>query len=186
MKELPVRAARWSALNPWRAITGWMVFVVLCLGVGIAVGTHNATTEDYRVGEASRAEAMASEGHLQRKPVEQVLVSAKSGALDRQAAESAARAVAARMRKLPEVEGVAEPRTSGSGKVLMVQVTMRGGRSWMHASTSVRCARKPPQCRRPIRICWWRRPGAPPSARAWTLSAAVTWRSPRRSPCRSP
>lgn len=126
MKELPVRAARWSALNPWRAITGWLVFVVLCLSAGIAVGTHNATTEDYRVGEAGRAEAMASEGHLQRKPVEQVLVSARSGALDRQAAESAARAVAARMRKLPEVEGVAEPRTSGSGKVLMVQVTMRG------------------------------------------------------------
>ncbi|MFI6475395.1 MMPL family transporter [Streptomyces sp. NPDC050516] len=126
MKELPVRTARWSALHPWRAITGWVVFVVLCLGLGIAVGTHNATTEDYRVGEAGRAEAMASEGHLQRKPVEQVLVSARSGTLDQRASEAAARDIAARMTKLPEVEGVAGPRISGSGKVLLVQVTMRG------------------------------------------------------------
>ncbi|MET9293595.1 MMPL family transporter [Streptomyces sp. NPDC003077] len=77
-----VRAARWSASHPWRAIAGWLVFVVLCLGSGIAVGTHNATTEDYRVGEAGRAEAMAAEGQLQRRPTEQVLISAKAEAGD--------------------------------------------------------------------------------------------------------
>ncbi|PNE38131.1 hypothetical protein AOB60_28860 [Streptomyces noursei] len=126
MRELPVRAARWSALHPWRAITGWLVFVVLCLGLGAAVGTHNATTEDYRVGEAGQAEAMASEGHLQHKPTEQVLVSARSGALDRPAAEAAARDVAARMAKLPEVESVAAPHTARNGQVIMVEVTMRG------------------------------------------------------------
>ncbi|MFI9724125.1 MMPL family transporter [Streptomyces sp. NPDC052396] len=126
MRDLPVRAARWSALHPWRAITGWLVFVVLCLGLGIAVGTHNATTEDYRVGEAGRAEAMATEGHLQRRPTEQVLVSSRSGALDRRAADQAAREVAARMAKLPEVERVAAPLAARDGQVLMVEVTMRG------------------------------------------------------------
>lgn len=90
MKQLPVRAARWSALHPWRAIVGWLVFVVLCLGIGSAVGTHGATTEDYRVGEAGRAEAMAADGHLQRRPTEQVLISARpgAGALDKAAAGS--------------------------------------------------------------------------------------------------
>ncbi|WP_438486852.1 MMPL family transporter [Streptomyces sp. S186] len=126
MRELPVRAARWSALHPWRAIIGWLVFVVLCLGLGAAVGTHNATTEDYRVGEAGRAEAMASEGHLERRPTEQVLVSARSGALDRPAAEAAARDVAARMARLPEVESVAAPRIARDGQAVMVEVAMRG------------------------------------------------------------
>ncbi|KAB7848340.1 MMPL family transporter [Streptomyces mobaraensis] len=126
MKELPVRAARWSALHPWRAIAGWLAFVVLCLGVGIAVGTDSATTEDYRVGEAGRAEAMAAEGHLERRPTEQVLISARAGALDRAAADAAARDVAARMAKLPEVEAVAAPRTAKDGRALVVEVTMKG------------------------------------------------------------
>ncbi|QTT74600.1 MMPL family transporter [Streptomyces mobaraensis NBRC 13819 = DSM 40847] len=126
MKELPVRAARWSALHPWRAIAGWLAFVVLCLGVGIAVGTDSATTEDYRVGEAGRAEAMAAEGHLERRPTEQVLISAGAGALDRAAADAAARDVAARMAKLPEVEAVAAPRTAKDGRALVVEVTMKG------------------------------------------------------------
>lgn len=128
MRELPVRAARWSALHPWRAIVGWLVFVVVCLGLGAAVGTHSASTEDYRVGEAGRAEAMAAEGHLQRKPMEQVLVSARHGAPDRRGIDAAAHEVAVRMRTLPEVESVAEPRTAHDGRapVLMVEVTMKG------------------------------------------------------------
>ncbi|KUJ67778.1 hypothetical protein ACZ90_24715 [Streptomyces albus subsp. albus] len=125
MKELPVRAARWSALHPWRAIAGWLAFVVLCLGAGIAVGTNSATTEDYRVGEAGRAEAMAAEGHLERKPTEQVLISARSGLLDKAAAGAAARDVAARMEKLPEVESVAAPRVARNGGAFMVEVTMK-------------------------------------------------------------
>ncbi|MGP4002664.1 MMPL family transporter [Streptomyces sp. 8N706] len=126
MNELPVRAARWSALHPWRAIIGWLLFVVLCLGAGIAVGTNSATTDDYRVGEAGRAEAMAAEGHLERKPVEQVLISARSGVPAGAAAAAAARDLTARMAKLPEVGSVAAPRTSRSGEVLLVEVTMRG------------------------------------------------------------
>ncbi|MBC2877833.1 MULTISPECIES: MMPL family transporter [Streptomyces] len=126
MRELPVRAARWSALHPWRAIAGWLAFVVLCLGVGIAVGTNSATTEDYRVGEAGRAEAMAAEGHLERRPTEQVLISARAGALDRAAADAAARDVAARMAKLPEVEKAAAPRAAKDGRALVVEVTMKG------------------------------------------------------------
>ncbi|MBZ4317957.1 MMPL family transporter [Streptomyces huiliensis] len=126
MKELPVRAARWSALHPWRAIVGWLAFVVLCLGAGITAGTNSATTEDYRVGEAGRAEAMAAEGHLERRPTEQVLITARFGALDRAAADAAARDVAARMARLPEVERTAAPRVAGNGEALMVEVTMKG------------------------------------------------------------
>ncbi|MBL1096415.1 MMPL family transporter [Streptomyces coffeae] len=126
MRQLPVRAARLSARHPWRMLTGWLLFVALCLGVGSALGTNKATTEDYRVGEAGRAEAMAAEGHLQRKPVEHVLITARSGALDRAAADAAAREVTDRMRKLPEVAGVAAPVRSADGTALRVDITMKG------------------------------------------------------------
>ncbi|GAA2138668.1 MMPL family transporter [Kitasatospora kazusensis] len=125
-RSITVRAAGWSASHPWRAITGWLVFVVLCLGVGSAVGTHNATTEDYRVGEAGRAEAMATAGQLQRKPVEHVLISAWSGPLDSASAAGAAEDVTDRMRRLPEVERVDPPVRSADGGTLLVTVTMRG------------------------------------------------------------
>ncbi|MGW0812450.1 MMPL family transporter [Streptomyces viridiviolaceus] len=126
MNPLTVRMARWSARHPWRAIVGWLVFVVLCLGIGTAVGTHSATTADYRVGEAGRAETMAAEGQLERRSTEQVLISSRSGPLDQSAAEAAARDLTARMRGLPEVAGVAEPVVSGDRRILMVEVALKG------------------------------------------------------------
>ncbi|WP_413800472.1 MMPL family transporter [Streptomyces iranensis] len=126
MKSLTVRMARWSARHPWRAIVGWLVFVALCLGAGSAVGTHSATTADYRVGEAGRAEALSAEGGLERRATEQVLISARSGALDRDAAEAAAGDLTARMERLPEVAGVADPQLSRDRRILMVEVALKG------------------------------------------------------------
>jgi RND superfamily putative drug exporter len=126
MKTLSVRMARWSARHPWRAIVGWLVFVALCLGVGSAVGTNSAKTADYRVGEAGRAEALAAEGHLERRSTEQVLISARSGALDPAAAGAAAKDLTARMERLPEVAGVAAPLLSADRTVLLVEVSLKG------------------------------------------------------------
>ncbi|MFF8938568.1 MMPL family transporter [Streptomyces paradoxus] len=127
MNSLTVRVARWSARHPWRAIVGWLVFVVLCLGAGSAVGMNSAKTADYRVGEAGRAEALAAEAHLERRSAEQVLISSRSGgALDRAAARAAAEDLTDRMRRLPEVAGVAEPLLSPDRETLMVEVTLKG------------------------------------------------------------
>ncbi|WP_067462661.1 MMPL family transporter [Actinomadura macra] len=120
MKNLPVRAARWSAGHPWSAIAGWFLFVALCLGVGIAVGGNPAVSADFRVGEAGRAEAMAAEGGLQQRPVERVMISG-AGAVD-----AAAQDVGDRMRRMPEVESVAAPVRSADGRVLRVDVTLKG------------------------------------------------------------
>ncbi|WP_405710391.1 MULTISPECIES: MMPL family transporter [unclassified Streptomyces] len=126
MNSFTVRMARRSARHPWRAVVGWLVFVALCLVVGGAVGTNNAKTADYRVGEAGRAEAMAAEGHLERRSTEQVLISTRSGAPDTRATEAAARDLTARMKKLPEVADVAAPLWSGDGRILMVEVALKG------------------------------------------------------------
>ncbi|MER7394421.1 MMPL family transporter [Streptomyces sp. NPDC000151] len=121
-----VKVASWSAAHPWRAIVGWLLFVVICLGASAVVGTHSATTEDYRVGKAGRAEAMATEGGLQRRPVEQIVIDSPAGSLDRAAARAAADDAAARMRKLPQVDRVEHPVVAENGEVLMVQVVMKG------------------------------------------------------------
>ncbi|MGA5894779.1 MMPL family transporter [Streptomyces venetus] len=127
MNSMSVRMARWSARHPWRAIAGWLVFVALCLGAGSAVGTNSAKTADYRVGEAGRAEALAAEAHLERRAAEQVLISSRAGgALDQGAARAAAKELTERMRRLPEVAGVAEPLLSKDRRVLMVEVALKG------------------------------------------------------------
>ncbi|WP_281893728.1 MMPL family transporter [Phytohabitans aurantiacus] len=126
MTDLPVRVAGWSARHPWRAIAGWFLFVAVCFGIGLGVGGRPASTEDFRIGEAGRAEAMAAEGGLQQKPVERVLISAGTGGLDESAAEGAARDVAGRMAALAEVESVSAPIWSADRTAVRVDVTMKG------------------------------------------------------------
>ncbi|MFG2130919.1 MMPL family transporter [Streptomyces sp. NPDC048751] len=126
MNSFSVRMARWSARHPWRAIVGWLVFVALCLGAGSAVGTNSARTADYRVGEAGRAETLAAEAGLERRATEQVLISARSGALDQGAARAAAKDLTARMKRLPEVASVAAPLLSDDRAILMVEVALKG------------------------------------------------------------
>ncbi|MFB4319062.1 MMPL family transporter [Actinomadura sp. 21ATH] len=126
MRDLTVRTARWSAGHPWRAITGWFLFVALCFGLGMTVGGNAATTEDFRIGEAGRAEAMAAEGGLGQRPVERVLITARAGALDPAAADAAARDATARMKALPEVAAVGAPIRSADGSAVRVDVTMKG------------------------------------------------------------
>lgn len=118
--------ARWSARHPWRAITGWFLFVLLCLGAGIAAGNNPATTKDFWVGEAGHAESMATEGGLQRRPVEHVLIRSASGPLDTARATGAARELTARMRALDEVREVQAPVASKDGTALRVSVVMEG------------------------------------------------------------
>ncbi|MFD0359424.1 MMPL family transporter [Streptomyces sp. NPDC127110] len=126
MRNRPLRIARWSARHPWSAITGWFLFVVLCLGAGIAAGSNAATTEDFRVGEAGHAESMAAEGGLQRRPTEHVLIRAKSGPLDAGVAGSAVSELTGRLARLPEVDGVAAPVRSRDGTALRVTVVLKG------------------------------------------------------------
>ncbi|WP_168713591.1 MMPL family transporter [Streptomyces sp. A0642] len=126
MEMRPAHMARWSARHPWRAIVGWFVFVLLCLGAGIAAGSNPATTKDFWVGEAGHAESMATDGGLQRRPTEHILIRAKSGPLDTERAAAAARDLTARMDALSEVDSVAPPVRSTDGTALRVTVVMNG------------------------------------------------------------
>ncbi|MYW10550.1 MMPL family transporter [Streptomyces sp. SID2563] len=126
MRLRPVHLARWSARHPWRAITGWFLFVLLCLGTGIAAGSNAATTKDFWVGEAGRAESTATDAGLQRRPTEHILIRSASGPLDTARANAAARELTSRMRALEEVRDVEATVPSADGTALRVSVVMEG------------------------------------------------------------
>jgi RND superfamily putative drug exporter len=125
-RPMTVRVARWSAEHPWRAMALWLVFVAVCFVGGNMAGLNEATDADQRIGEAGRADAIASAGNFDRAAVDNVLITARGGALDPTAARAAAADATTRLRALPDVAAVAEPVPSRDGTALLVPVTMAG------------------------------------------------------------
>jgi RND superfamily putative drug exporter len=121
-----VRVARWSATHPWRAIGLWVLFVAVCFAVAGGTGLREAKQSDLGTGESGRAAKIVDAGNFADPAVENVLITAPSGKLDQGASVAAARDVAARMRKLAEVESVGEPVPAPNGDALLVPVTMKG------------------------------------------------------------
>jgi RND superfamily putative drug exporter len=121
-----VRAARWSATHPWRAIAMWLVFVAACFAIGQAAGTHRATDLDQTVGESGRAAHWLHDAGMDDPATESVLISSRSGALDSAAAARAAADVTRRFSALPGVAHVDAVEHATGGQALLVNVTMRG------------------------------------------------------------
>src|SRR5215213_10129634 len=80
LTQIPIRAARWSATHPWRAMLGWLAFVLVAVGLAVAVPTAETTGADYRLGESGRAEAMEHDAGMQSPVTENVLIAPKSDA----------------------------------------------------------------------------------------------------------
>ena len=88
---IPLRAARWSATHPWRAIAAWLGLVVVAVGLAMAVPTVETTDADYRMGESGRADAMVEAAGLDAPDAENVLITPRGdGPLDATSAKAAA------------------------------------------------------------------------------------------------
>ena len=74
LTAVPMRAARWSAEHPWRAILAWVAFVAVAVGLAVAVSTTQTTDADFRHGESGRADAMVADAGLTPPDTENVLV----------------------------------------------------------------------------------------------------------------
>ncbi|MFC0629048.1 MMPL family transporter [Kribbella deserti] len=120
-----VRIARWSATHPWRAIAGWLVFVVACFALGSVTGVNKVESGDENIGEVSRADAIYESGDFNDPDVESVLITSPSGRFDRAEADKAAKAVTQRMKSLDGVTEVAPPMPSPKGDALIVRVTLK-------------------------------------------------------------
>jgi putative drug exporter of the RND superfamily len=124
--QLTVRAARWSATHPWRAIAMWVVFVVACFALGSMTGTKQAQNNG-DVGEVTRAEKIVDSGNFDNPDIESVLITPYSGGLDKAAADQVAVVVTERMRALGGVADVAKPVLAPNNEALIVRVTLREG-----------------------------------------------------------
>ena len=121
ISALPLRAARWSATHPWRAILGWLALVAVAVGLAIAVPTQETDDADYRMGDSGRADAWVDAAGLDDPSAENVLVSAPDGsALDPAVAESAAADLVAGLREVDGVVTVTEPQWSPDRSALLV------------------------------------------------------------------
>ncbi|MEU7585185.1 MMPL family transporter [Micromonospora sp. NPDC049230] len=125
-RPVTVRLARWSAEHPWRAIALWVVFVAVCFVGGSAAGLNEATSADEGIGEVGRAGLIVDAGNFDDPAVDNVLVTARGGALDQAAAKAAADDAAARLRTVTGVAEVGQPVTARDGSALLLPITMSG------------------------------------------------------------
>jgi RND superfamily putative drug exporter len=107
-------------------VLGWIAFVVVCVGIGGIAGTATQTDTDQAVGEWGRAERMIEAGHFDDPAVENVLITARSGRLDADAASAAATEAAGRLHGLSQVASVSAPVTAPGGKAVLVRAAMTG------------------------------------------------------------
>jgi RND superfamily putative drug exporter len=104
----------------------WVAFIAVCLVLGGMAGTEKTKNKDFEFGESGRANEIIRTYGMIAPAEENVLVTAKSGTLDKPAADKAAADVAERMRGLKEVESVGAPVAAGDGSGVLVPVTMKG------------------------------------------------------------
>jgi len=118
--------ARWSALNPWKAIAGWLVFVVASIAIGSAIGLHDASDLDQTTGQSGTAAHWLHDAGLEAADTENVLVTPLGGAkLDVAQARQALAAATISMRALTkDVTNVSAPVTSKDGQAMTISVTL--------------------------------------------------------------
>lgn len=121
-RPMTVRAARWSAEHPWRAIGIWLLFVLACIGVGQAFALNRVNDRDTTVGQSHQAQLAIHRSGLTDPVVENVLISGPDG----DSRSAAAAELTRRMRGLPDVASVAGPVQSPHSQATLVAVTMRG------------------------------------------------------------
>jgi RND superfamily putative drug exporter len=102
------------------------VFVAVCFAAGSWAGTRTASDEDMAQGETARATQIIDSGNFDDPAEENVLITSRSGGLDRTAGAAAAADVAKRLGALRDVAEVGEPVASPDGRALLVPVTMAG------------------------------------------------------------
>lgn len=124
LAAVPLRAARWSASHPWRAIGAWMLFVVVAVGLAATIPTNDVNEADYRIRESGRAATMLDDAGLGEATSETVLITARDGALDPARAAAATDELTGRMAALAGVTQVGGPLTSPDGAAVLVPIEL--------------------------------------------------------------
>lgn len=122
---LPIRAARWSATHPWRALSAWVALVVVAVGLALAVSTVETSEADYRQGESGRADVLLTEAGLVDADSENVLVTGVEGEKpDRAEAPQVAEELTSRLSGVDDVEEVVEAQWSPDSSAMLIAVQL--------------------------------------------------------------
>ena len=135
---VPIRAARWSATHPWRAIVGWLAFVAFAVGMAVLIPTNQTDDADYRDYESGRAAQWIEDAGLSEPLTENVLItSSGTDDLDPARAEAAAASIGREMAEVPGVEQVTAPMWSQDRSALLVAVRLAADHEETAAMTAV-------------------------------------------------
>ncbi len=125
LTQIPTRAARWSATHPWRAMLAWLGFVLVAVGLAVAVPTAETKDADYRMGESGRADALVHRAGLESPRTENVLINPRHGdSLDSLEARSAAAEIRTGMRDVTGVEQVSQAQPNADRSALLISVQL--------------------------------------------------------------
>ena len=126
LARLPLRAARWSATHPWRAIGAWFAFVAVAVALAALVPTRQTTDADYRLGESGRADALSVAGRFPDDRVESVLVTSRDGGrLDPTVVRRVARELDTSMSGARGVTEVTPPQWNAGRTAALVDVHLK-------------------------------------------------------------
>lgn len=131
-RGIAARAGGWSARHRWTAVTVWVLFVALAMGLGSAAGTVEVKDSEQMSGEISQAERIIEDGGLDEPVSESVLIQGvdpSTSATDKEFRAGVAAVVAA-VERTGEVTDVTSPydtkTISKDGRSALVRFTMRG------------------------------------------------------------
>jgi RND superfamily putative drug exporter len=108
--NLTLRAARWSATHRWKAVLGWLAFVLVSFAIGSIVGVVNMTANDNAIGDSGKADQLLARAFPSQRSLEEVLIQTRTGArLPRAALQSAVDDLVTRLSRAPSVASIRSP-----------------------------------------------------------------------------
>ncbi|MDA0179635.1 MMPL family transporter [Solirubrobacter phytolaccae] len=115
-RNLAARAGHWSARHRKTAIFGWLAFVVIAFVLGGAIGTNSLKDEDSGNGSSQVADKAIAKADFPDKADEQVLITARDGALKATDPEFRAGVedVVTRIEQTPHTDEVLSPYADGN------------------------------------------------------------------------
>jgi RND superfamily putative drug exporter len=131
--NLAARAGRWSADHWKTALAGWLVFCVVAVAVGTAVGTKMLKQSDTASGDTKKAQTIIDAAGFESHADESVLVQSKGATVRDPRFRAAVDDVVAAVSGLAVVEDVRSPLAAGNqgqvaedGHSALVQFKLKG------------------------------------------------------------
>jgi len=121
--NVAARVGEWSATHRRTAILGWILFVVLAVVVGGAVGQNDLDDAAAGSGESKRGDMIVEAAGFPDQSREQVLVQGTSA--DDPSVTAAVREVVQRLERIDGVSDVERPLASADGRSLLVTFALR-------------------------------------------------------------